>query len=796
MPWTGRDNSEPTPSLRLLGVRVVGPPPVDDVYFDLSGGFRALYGLNGAGKTRLLNAVSDLLAGRRHGDGYVIVQLDNAQDVDRSSPLVRELLSSASRRFEPDGPELPLSRIIAEMLGDPDRDDEQIFTLSSFLEEQGIWMLQPAGNESGWYAVPGFLADDGLIDRCGVPPQVASLLNSRNPSASAFDRALLGDPLLSCGPVAAAANAGDEHGTYREAAALAQSTRWPYPLVSFVSARAHVVGSSVQVADVVTNRELTPDVVTARTSELIAERLLDAGWVPLGEAIDGFLAGDREWNAEAPTAFASTVVATTIAEQMSETASELLSGALPGGLRADFRVMTENYSQALLSWRVSGEQHEDLDLTELSDAQRRWACLAIAYATNHQRRRQYVEDHPVVPEDQADLAEERERLEREISETRTQLADLEQARSMLEPDSDDDSDRFELIEIEFESLMDEVSNLEWELVAVVTKLGSLQRHPSRHSGEELLAEALKRQFELMPISLFLDEPEAGLHRTAERGVVQLLRSVARQQGFPVTVATHSPAFLEPGGADPLLVQRNERGHTVIDAGAGVLRRTAASLGINALDRLALYRTILLVEGRHDQIVLREFIGDELEDLRVLVVPLHGGRLMPTAADSLLLADFSDHRVFAMVDNADQTVFEELIGLARSLTPGDDQAYLAGSKEILASDKRSEHVFISRLIGRAHAQGLLERFGAIALTKGDILEYLPVEQFVAGAESWEALREVYSAQSSIRPFKTWAERKQRGDFSDEAIEQACRSMDSVPRDLQQVLNHLDLADPEQ
>ena len=166
--------------------------------------------------------------------------------------------------------------------------------------------------------------------------------------------------------------------------------------------------------------------------------------------------------------------------------------------------------------------------------------------------------------------------------------------------------------------------------------------------------------------------------------------------------------------------------------------------------------------------------------------------MATAADSLLLADFSEHRIFAMVDNADQGVFEDLLKLAKSTTPGDVETYVDGSRKIIGADKRDEHGFISSLIRKAHKEGLLERFGAIALSRGDILEYLPVEYFVAGAESWGSLHDLYAEQSKIRPFKEWAKVKKRGDFSDAAIERACRSMDSVPQDLIAIINRLAIA----
>ena len=58
--------------LCLEGVRLRGPLPITDVYVGLEPGLQAFYGLNGAGKTRVIRGVADVLSGR--GDGYVIAR--------------------------------------------------------------------------------------------------------------------------------------------------------------------------------------------------------------------------------------------------------------------------------------------------------------------------------------------------------------------------------------------------------------------------------------------------------------------------------------------------------------------------------------------------------------------------------------------------------------------------------------------------------------------------------------------------------------------------------------------------
>ena len=69
---------EATPAIRLLGVTVCGPPPLGRVHIPLTDPLLALYGRNGAGKTRLLNAVIAALRGHRLEDSWGLVHVDVA----------------------------------------------------------------------------------------------------------------------------------------------------------------------------------------------------------------------------------------------------------------------------------------------------------------------------------------------------------------------------------------------------------------------------------------------------------------------------------------------------------------------------------------------------------------------------------------------------------------------------------------------------------------------------------------------------------------------------------------------
>lgn len=61
-------------SFQMVGARLLGPDPIRDVWLPLDSGVHAFYGKNGAGKSRLLQALAGLYGGRPLGAGYLVVR--------------------------------------------------------------------------------------------------------------------------------------------------------------------------------------------------------------------------------------------------------------------------------------------------------------------------------------------------------------------------------------------------------------------------------------------------------------------------------------------------------------------------------------------------------------------------------------------------------------------------------------------------------------------------------------------------------------------------------------------------
>ena len=253
------------------------------------------------------------------------------------------------------------------------------------------------------------------------------------------------------------------------------------------------------------------------------------------------------------------------------------------------------------------------------------------------------------------------------------------------------------------------------------------------AGTDLLALDLG---ELSPNRVWLvDEPEAHLHPTAVRSVVGWLEKRATES-LAVIVATHDTSFLELSNESAtVLLGRREDGATSFrklnPRSLKSLRAASQDLGLSTAQLLGFTRLILFVEGPHDEIVLNEFVGEELESHGVVVVPMHGTRESLTG-----LAD--SEVVFALGVQVgvltDDTYPEQL--KSRTGKTGTEKA-------------------VVRLIQEAEAAG--REIHAFGLRRKDILNYLDDEVCREAAPSFpgwtDAVAAWHSASTSV-PIKTW------------------------------------------
>ena len=287
--------------------------------------------------------------------------------------------------------------------------------------------------------------------------------------------------------------------------------------------------------------------------------------------------------------------------------------------------------------------------------------------------------------------------------------------------------------------------------------------------------------------VIIDEPERALHRRAERHLMAGLSVVADEFGSYVIMATHSPAMLSNPAAHLNHVARDSFGSTVILPFPSDLRTRIDELGLDPADLLQRCRTVLLVEGQHDWVILDQLFGEDFRLNGVEVFSMRGARNLRNAADAQLLFQYSDARVIALVDNEDHQRVTDIWARAREAHGiGSDHLSILG--EFTKGNRGAEAGFLKEFCAATLAGNAAARFEVAALSKADVLEYLPLRSVAPGVgdeATWEQVHEVHRRSSSGVPFKDWLKKNYQADFSDEQLRRA--AADVGHSDLTNILN---------
>jgi predicted ATP-dependent endonuclease of OLD family len=292
--------------------------------------------------------------------------------------------------------------------------------------------------------------------------------------------------------------------------------------------------------------------------------------------------------------------------------------------------------------------------------------------------------------------------------------------------------------------------------------------------------------------LVIDEPESGLHRRAERFLAQGLHNLTSEMGIQLVVATHSPSFLKLNDAQLVHIYTTSDGGTEIEELNPELSSRLDEFGLDKSDLLQLCRLFVVVEGLHDEIVLKELFGTELSNAGIEVFSLRGLKNLKNSSDAQLLFKFTDANVIYVTDNENGFRIEEIWSRAQ-VTDQDQQ--LGVLSEITLGRKSNEAGFLKEFMKMALDMNSKNRMHFAALDAPDILEYLPVAAFTGHKSdfTWASLREEFATVEKATDFKKWLTEKYKFDFSEENVREACLSLDYIHSDLTSLLTTLlDLA----
>lgn len=327
----------------------------------------------------------------------------------------------------------------------------------------------------------------------------------------------------------------------------------------------------------------------------------------------------------------------------------------------------------------------------------------------------------------------------------------------------------------------------------ISQLSSGQRRWAEFAIQLTLA-SLKPE---VPVLIILDEPEQGLHRRAERHLVQALAELTEQLKAVTVVATHSPAFLRTDLARLVHVNRADDGLVSLEIMPTELRDRIRDLGLDPADLLQLCRQIVLVEGEHDLIVFSELFSDEFNKAGAIVLPMRGAKGLKHLVDAQLLFDYTDVSILVVMDN-DQTERVERIWNTACVVAASGDHFLEVLGELISGAQGGEGRYLHEFCSRAIKKGRYDRVAFQMTSAPDIVDYLPVSAFItpkrlrsAGVATWGELRSEYK-ELGLPPdvdFKSWLRRSYGASFTPERVRSAVQSLHSIHPDLTAVMTRV-------
>lgn len=279
--------------------------------------------------------------------------------------------------------------------------------------------------------------------------------------------------------------------------------------------------------------------------------------------------------------------------------------------------------------------------------------------------------------------------------------------------------------------------------------------------------------------IVIDEPENGMHRTAEADLAEMLASEEWTGSSILVVASHSPEFLRLPNANMIHMVRGS-GYSL----EALERDSLIKLGIRPSDLLSGTKIFLLVEGEHEKIIFEALFREELEKLKCQIIVARGAKNMKDIFESQFIFNFTDAFVVSLLDNIKSQDIKGIWNKAKELAHvGDVKSATEYVRASLPGGKSSENIFLSQFLSLALTSGQHERVSVLGLSKPDIIFYFNPEDFSL-RKSWEELLSLHSSENLS--FKIWATKKFNADFSESAILNAALRNEDLPTEFGSLL----------
>jgi len=302
-----------------------------------------------------------------------------------------------------------------------------------------------------------------------------------------------------------------------------------------------------------------------------------------------------------------------------------------------------------------------------------------------------------------------------------------------------------------------------------------------------------------PLLMVLDEPEAGLHRRAERQLASGISQITKEFGAKCLLATHSPIFLNDKSNNLIHVYRENSGNTKIGTLSTELSDRLDDYGIDRSDLLQFVNKFVIVEGSHDVWVLENMFGEEFQSAGVTVLALRGLAKLKllSALDSQFLFRFTGADLVILFDNDKAKAVQDVWSRACQAKDRNKNfiAILEELKSIAQSFGKSqnEYLMIHDFCVQAINENSRDRVKFHGLSKADIVDYFLPTAFISksiGNVDFDQLRTQFGREKvQGQDFKTWLQKTYGANFSEKNFKDAVRQSDSIHPDFTSLLNQL-------
>ncbi|GAA0610801.1 hypothetical protein GCM10009547_11050 [Sporichthya brevicatena] len=248
--------------------------------------------------------------------------------------------------------------------------------------------------------------------------------------------------------------------------------------------------------------------------------------------------------------------------------------------------------------------------------------------------------------------------------------------------------------------------------------------------------------EALPVVFLCDEPEAGLHRRAESALPDALVRISAESGLRMAVATHSPAMLDPQRVALMHVTRLASGAATARGMDFALREELErdtmreDLGLTPADLLQMVRCFVIVEGKHDEVVLGSLLAPDLDSWSV-IYPVGGAKQMQSLATAGLIWDFTDAAIVLVLDNIARAAIQPVWDKAQAAIARGGTESAIRALVPLGKMPGAEARWLQNLLTRAIRARRAHRIKLETLSAPDVICYLPADEFVPGS-TWDEL----------------------------------------------------------